>query len=52
MSDQNPSVKEIDIDDYRIGMRSWHYAQRQLRLRLLFHFSKKKLIHKNSYEIF
>ena len=37
------SIRSRDIDDYRIVMCSWNYPQFQLRLRLLFDFSKKKI---------
>ena len=37
------SIRSRDIDDYRIVLCSWNYPQFQLRLRLLFDFSKKKI---------
>ena len=37
------SIRSRDIDDYRIIMCSWHCAQLQLQLKLLFHFWKKKI---------
>ena len=36
-------IRLSDIDDYIIVMCSWHCAQLQLRLRLLFYISKKKI---------